>query len=134
MDDTIIHAYSHGSNVAAHLIASLAARDIRASFAAVALAVAEAELSEEQCDEISGVIDHLESLSLEPLSDAEEVFELSRIIGVMGDPQDVAAAHIIYTAKRFDWPIITVDRARWKPVAARLPWALELVELSEPGA
>jgi len=132
LDDTLIDAFGHGSDNVARMIASMDARQIRMSVPAITLAVAQAVLSDEQCDEIDGVVDRLEHLQLAGLSGTEQVTELSRVIGALDDLKDIAAAHTVYVAATFDWPVITLDRSRWDLVRARLPWSLELVELSAP--
>ncbi|MEV0340978.1 hypothetical protein AB0H49_18325 [Nocardia sp. NPDC050713] len=131
-DDTVLDAYGHGSDNVARLIAGLDGRQIRMAVPAITLAVAQAALSDEQCDDIDGVIDSLEHVQLDPLVHTDQITELSRVIGVCGSPPDSAAAHAIYVSKRLDWPIVTVDRKRWAVLEEGLPWPLELVELAEP--
>ncbi|GAB2558970.1 hypothetical protein [Nocardia heshunensis] len=44
----------------------------------------------------------------------------------------ISAAHVVDVAKQLDWPIVTVDRARWAVLEQRLPYWLEPFTLSEP--
>ncbi|MGW4125891.1 hypothetical protein [Nocardia sp. NPDC004711] len=132
LDDTLIHAYAHGSDHVARMIAANDVRDIRMAIPVVTLALSQTSLSDEQCNEIDGVIDRLERLDLDWPHTPAEVTDFSRVINEFGDLQDLAAAHVVHVAKQLDWPIVTVDRSRWTRIEEQLPYRLELFTLSEP--
>ncbi|WP_067721514.1 hypothetical protein [Nocardia yamanashiensis] len=131
LDDTIIHAFAHGSDHVARMIAANDARSIRMAVPSVTLALAKVELSDEQCDEVDGVIELLEHIDLDGLHSATEATDFSRVIIEFGALHDLAAAHVVHTAKQLDWPIVTADRDRWTAIEQQLPYRLELFVLSE---
>ncbi|MFI1914617.1 hypothetical protein [Nocardia sp. NPDC020380] len=132
LDDTVIHAFAFADNSVVGLISALVSHDTRLSIPAVTLALAQARLSDTQCDEVNGMADNLEHVRLETLSTTWQVTDLSRIVGLLGNDPDMAAAHAIAVARHLDWPILTADRARWADITATMPWPVELVELAEP--
>jgi hypothetical protein len=132
LDDTLIRTYAGGDNKVAHLLASLDAQPARMAMSAIALAQAQASLSDEQCVELNGVILSVEHLDLSPLATPWDATELSRIIAALGDIDDVAAAHTVLLSKTLDFPIVTADLERWRAVTDRLPWHLDLFALIDP--
>ncbi|MFI5783759.1 hypothetical protein [Nocardia sp. NPDC051570] len=127
-DDTTLVSLGAGDPEPSALLASLHNRDIRVSVPAVTLAYAFAELSADQCAELLGILDAMSNVAVQPLGDSIAALELSEITGLI--PDDPAAAHAVTAARTHDLEILTVDRARWRPVEERLPFRVPLVELS----
>ncbi|MFR9753988.1 hypothetical protein ACL02S_23515 [Nocardia sp. 004] len=132
LDDTLITAFAHGDAHVTHLIASLDARKLRMAAPANVLVVSQAGLSDEQCETLNAVVAHVEHVMLDDLSDLDHITALAHALGWLGSPHDVAAAHAAAVAKRLDWPVLTLDAARWQLVSEKLPWKVPLVELREP--
>jgi hypothetical protein len=132
LDDTVITAFAQGSAYVTHLIASLDARQMRMAVPANVLAASQASLSDDQCEALNAVVNQVEHVRLDELSDSDHISTLGRVIGWIGDPQDIAASHAATVAKRLDWPVLTLDRARWTAVDEKLPWRVPLVETGEP--
>lgn len=132
LDDTLITAFAQGNAHVTHLIASLDARQLRMAAPANVLVASQAGLSDDQCETLNAVVAHVEHVMLDDLSDLDNITALARALGWIGEPHDVAAAHAAAVSKRLDWPVLTLDAARWQPVVEKLPWKVPLVELREP--
>ncbi|MFJ4651540.1 hypothetical protein ACIP5Y_09745 [Nocardia sp. NPDC088792] len=129
-DDTVLHAYAHGSLLTASLIAHLADREIRIAVPALALSAAKAGLNEEQREGLDGVIDNVAAIALAGVSTLTDTSELADILAA-GESVDYVAAHCVAIARHFDWEIVTHDRARWQSIEDALPWPIDLVELAD---
>lgn len=62
-------------------------------------ALAKAEPSDEQCDEVDGAIELLERVDLYGLHSPAMVTDFSRVIIEFGELRDLADAHVVHTAK-----------------------------------
>ncbi|NUP00537.1 MAG: hypothetical protein HOW71_02375 [Nonomuraea sp.] len=131
LDDITMHELGRGDLTVANVVAALDEHAIRMSVPALALAVAHHGLGGAQIDTIHGMIHRLPQVRLEPLATPEDVLRLSAVSTYLAERPDLAAAHIVATARHFDEPILTVAVERWTPVQDLLPWMLDLVEISE---
>lgn len=132
LDDTLLRAFAQGNAHVTQLIASLDAREVRMAVPANVLAVAQAGLSDDDCETLCAVVERLAHVLLDDLSDLEQITALSHVIGWIGLHQDIAAAHAATVANHLDWPVLTLDVTRWTPIQEKLPWQIPLVQLSEP--
>ncbi|HEY5853837.1 MAG TPA: hypothetical protein VIW24_07220 [Aldersonia sp.] len=85
LDDTVIDAFAFSDRTVVATLFELTQRNIRVSVPAVTLAYAQASLSDDQCDEVNSMIDHLETFQLEPFVSTTEVTALARILGQIND-------------------------------------------------
>ncbi|MVU76989.1 hypothetical protein GPX89_06980 [Nocardia sp. ET3-3] len=132
LDDTVLHAYAHGSLTTTSLIVHLTERDVRIAIPALALSASKARLNEDQRESLDGVIDNNGLIELAGLTTLADTNELADILAAT-DHLDIAAAQMISVARHFDWEIITHDRGRWRQIEEALPWPIDLVELSNEG-
>ncbi|MGP4102234.1 hypothetical protein [Nonomuraea sp. KM90] len=131
LDDLTLHELGRGDMTITNVVAALDAHAIRISVPALALTVAHHGLLIDQIDAVHGMIHRLKQVRLEPLATPEDVLRLSTVSAHLGERPDLAAAHIAATARHLDEPILTLSRKRWDAVQERLPWTVELVEISD---
>ncbi|WP_435591446.1 hypothetical protein [Nocardia sp. bgisy118] len=74
------------------------------------------------------MVARVEHVLLDDLADLDHITALGRVMGWIGAPQDIAST----TAKRLDWPVLTLEASRWQPIDQKLPWQVPVVEPKEP--
>lgn len=131
LDDTVLAALGQGDNDVANVIAALDSRSVRMAVPAGALIIAESTLSDEQCDLVNAVVARVDQVALDELADLNMMSVVARLVGWIGKPDDVAAAHTAMLAKRLDWSVLTVDPSRWIAAQEALPWRVPVIELSD---
>lgn len=131
LDDTVIHAYAFGDANVSNLIAVLDGRDIRVAVPILALAASFVGLSDDQREQVTGVVGNLESIQIVALASANDAVELADVLSAAAEPIDLPAAHTVAVARYLDWEIITTNRSRWTEVEQRLPFPVSIVEFTE---
>ncbi|MRH88149.1 hypothetical protein GFY24_11960 [Nocardia sp. SYP-A9097] len=131
LDDTVLRAFGEGSDDAANLIASLDARSIRMAIPQIVLIRAEAGLSDEQCEYINAVVERVDHILLDDLTELDHLSAIAHVAAWIGQPEDSAAAHALALARRLDCPILTMNATRWEHARAAIPWQVRIVEFRQ---
>lgn len=131
LDDTVIHAYAHGDPNVSNLIVALDSREIRLAVPILALSTSLVGLSEDQRAQVNGIVDNLAAVQVAGLSTTDDANELADVQVAAGNSIDTAAAQTVAVARFLDWEIITTDRSRWTNSEARLPFPVNIVELTD---
>ncbi|WP_330178795.1 hypothetical protein OHB26_19950 [Nocardia sp. NBC_01503] len=133
LDDTVLRGFGECSDDAANLIASLDARSIRMAIPQNALITAEAGLSDEQCEYINAVVERLDHILLDDLTELDHLSSTAHVAAWIGQPEDAAAAHALALARRLDCPILTMNAKRWEHPRLAIPWQVRIVEFRQDG-
>ncbi|WP_194816193.1 hypothetical protein [Nocardia sp. XZ_19_385] len=128
LDESLLHHYAFGDNVAVGAIAALDSRSYRLCVPAVTLVYAQAGLSADQCAELNGVIANLDSMAIADLGDIWHITDMAGVLAEMGRDSAASAAHVVAVAKRLEWPILTCDRSSWHELEHG---RLEIIEVAD---
>ncbi|MFC9994979.1 hypothetical protein [Nocardia sp. NPDC127526] len=128
LDDTLLRAFAQGDDDVANLIASLDARSVRMAVPVNALLMAQAGLSDEQCEYVNAVVERVPHIRRDDLTELDHITAIARVAAWIGEPEDIAAAHTMAVAKLLDYSILTMDLKRWERAKGVVPWQVRLIE------
>ncbi|MEV4459161.1 hypothetical protein [Microbispora sp. NPDC049633] len=131
LDDTVLAELGRADRELHALLLAYDEHDLRTTVPALTLAVAEAALTPDQRLILSGTLKILSHVWIAFISDEEESARLADVLTYLGDTPDAGAAHAVAVAQHLDWPILTMSMKRWEPIAALLPYRLDLFEIKD---
>ncbi|WP_327046027.1 hypothetical protein OG320_30870 [Microbispora sp. NBC_01189] len=132
LDDTVLTELGRADQEVHALLMAYDEYHLRMTVPVLTLAVAEAVLTPDQRLLLSGTLKILSHVRIAFIADEEESTRLADVLTYQGGAPDMGAAHAVAVAQHLDWPILTMSMKRWEPIAALLPYSLDLYEVKDP--
>ena len=130
-DTSVLTAVARGEPDIIGLIQAYDARPQPIVIPALAIAGASLDAHSEEADDLLAGLELLDSVTVAPLSGAEQAARLAGVVARTGlDPWD---AHVAAIADVAICPILTLNAAKWRQPSADLDEPLHIIEISDPG-